>query len=178
MPVAATARTITDIRHPPPMFIARIILFTLLLPGTFTVIVPYAIIATGQGGQGRAWTPPQWLGLLPIGVGAGMLLWCILDFARLGRGTLAPIDPPTVLVVRGLYRYVRNPMYVSVMLILLGEYVLFGTAGLLINLVCFFSCTHGFVVFYEEPDLRRRFGQSYVSYCSQVHRWLPLIPRE
>jgi protein-S-isoprenylcysteine O-methyltransferase Ste14 len=160
------------------MFIARIFLFTLLLPGTFTVVVPYAILAAGHGDHAVHWTIQHWLSLVPIATGAGMLLWCILDFARFGQGTVAPVDPPKLLVIRGLYRYVRNPMYVAVTTILLGEYLLFDSAGLLFNALGFLGCTHCFVVYYEEPNLLRRFGESYVHYRQHVHRWLPSFPKE
>ena len=155
------------------MFIARVILFTLLLPGTFTVVVPYAIIATGHGDDGLQRMPWHWLGLPPIIAGAVVVLWCIADFARFGRGTLAPVDPPKLLVVRGPYRHVRNPMYAGVITILLGEALLFASSALVVNALGFFLSTHCFVVCYEEPSLSRRFGGSYDRYRQQVHRWLP-----
>jgi protein-S-isoprenylcysteine O-methyltransferase Ste14 len=160
------------------VFNVRIILFTLLLPGTFTVAVPYALLAMDHGGHEQHGTLRQWLGIVPITTGALMLLWCIVDFARFGRGTLAPVDPPKHLVIRGLYRYVRNPMYVGVTIILLGEYLLFDSVGLLLNALGFFVCTHCFVVYYEEPSLSRRFGESYARYRKQVRRWLPGLPKE
>lgn len=161
----------------PAMFIARVILFALLLPGTFTIAVPAAIIATGHAGQGLQRTPWHWLGLLPIAAGAALVIWCIVDFARLGRGTLAPVDPPRLLVVRGWYRHVRNPMYLGVITVLLGEALLFASSGLLCTALGFFLCTHCFVVLYEEPSLSRRFGDSYHRYRRQVHRWLPVFRR-
>jgi len=106
-------------------------------------------------------------------VGATILIWCIADFARLGRGTLAPVDPPKALVIRGLYRYVRNPMYVGVVLVLLGESALFRSASLLLYTAVFFLIANLFVIVYEEPNLRARFGESYEHYRRSVARWIP-----
>jgi protein-S-isoprenylcysteine O-methyltransferase Ste14 len=157
------------------MLILRSILFTLLCPGTVTVVIPYFIVFGGQVDH-PPWAPWCYLGLLPIGIGAGILLRCIWDFAVAGRGTLAPIDPPKNLVVRGLYRYVRNPMYVGVVAILLGESLWFGSPWLLGYAFAFFLLVQLFVIRYEEPTLRRQFGESYEAYRQRVHRWLPHLP--
>jgi protein-S-isoprenylcysteine O-methyltransferase Ste14 len=156
----------------------RSIFFTFLLPGTVTILVPYLIVSRSRPvgiGHQAFW---HYLGLLPISLGVGVLLWCIRDFAVVGRGTLAPVDPPKHLVVRGLYRYVRNPMYVGVISILLGETLLFGLLMLLLYAAAFFAVAHLFVVLYEEPALRRQFSESYEAYCRSVHRWLPCVPHE
>jgi protein-S-isoprenylcysteine O-methyltransferase Ste14 len=159
------------------MFIVRVILHTLLLPGTFAVTIPSIIVSTGHSGLAMPGITWHALGLAPIVAGAGMVLWSIADFALRGKGTLAPIDPPKQLVVRGLYRYVRNPMYAGVTAILLGESLLFASSGLLWNALGFFISTHCFVVYYEEPNLLHRFGDSYAQYRRKVHRWLPVFPR-
>lgn len=122
------------------------------------------------------WTPLQVLSLVPMVVGAAILIRCIWDFAAKGRGTLAPIDPPTQLVVQGLYRYVRNPMYLGVLLLLLGESAFFRSATLLQYTIAWFIVVNLMVLFYEEPALRRRFGESYQRYFRSVHRWLPTRP--
>ena len=98
---------------------------------------------------------------------------CILEFARSGRGTLSPVDPPRHLVVRGLYRYVRNPMYLSVTAIVLGEVLLSRSTALAVYWAIWFACVNLFVVGYEEPTLRRQFGASYDEYAGQVGRWIP-----
>jgi protein-S-isoprenylcysteine O-methyltransferase Ste14 len=157
------------------MLALRSLFFTFLLPGTVTVLVPYFIVSGGQLHQ-VTWGLRCYLSLLPISVGAGILFWCIWDFAVAGRGTLAPVDPPKHLVVRGLYRYVRNPMYVGVVSILFGESLFFGSLSLLGYAIGFFFIAHLFVVLYEEPALRRKFGESYETYRRSVHRWLPYIP--
>jgi protein-S-isoprenylcysteine O-methyltransferase Ste14 len=105
-----------------------------------------------------------------------LLAACIWEFARSGRGTLAPLDPPRELVVRGLYRYVRNPMYLGVSLIVLGEALLTGSRGLMVYWIIWFLVVNLFVRFYEEPTLRRQFGQSYERYAHAVGRWVPRLP--
>lgn len=112
-------------------------------------------------------------GLMVIGLGAGLLATCIWEFAHSGRGTLAPLDPPTKLVVRGLYRYVRNPMYLSVTTIVCGELLLTRSLALFTYWVIWFACVNLFVIGYEEPTLRRQFGASYERYTEAVGRWIP-----
>jgi protein-S-isoprenylcysteine O-methyltransferase Ste14 len=102
---------------------ARSLLWALLLPGFFAGCVPWRYFGVGQV-QVRLSNPVHVLGLLLAGAGAALLTACIVEFASSGRGTLSPVDPPRHLVVRGLYRYVRNPMYLSVTAIVLGEVVL------------------------------------------------------
>jgi protein-S-isoprenylcysteine O-methyltransferase Ste14 len=121
--------------------------------------------------------PLQLLGLVAIAAGAILLLTCIFEFARSGKGTLSPVDAPRELVVRGLYRYVRNPMYLSVGTILLGELLLVRSRALFIYWIIWLVAVNLFVMLYEEPTLRRRFGQSYQRYMQQVGRWLPRLPR-
>ena len=121
-------------------------------------------------------SPRQWLGLAAIGIGVVLLGTCIWEFARRGRGTLAPVDPPTTLVVQGLYRYVRNPMYLSVTMIVLGEALLTGSRALLAYWAVWFLAVNLFVIGYEEPTLRRRFGTTYERYRATVGRWVPRRP--
>jgi protein-S-isoprenylcysteine O-methyltransferase Ste14 len=103
------------------------------------------------------------------------LIASILEFARSGRGTLSPVDPPRALVVQGLYRYVRNPMYLGVSLILLGEAALSGSGDLLLYGLVWFLAANFFVMGYEEPRLRRRFGAGYERYARAVGRWIPRL---
>jgi protein-S-isoprenylcysteine O-methyltransferase Ste14 len=118
-------------------------------------------------------SPRHWLGLAAIGIGVVLLGTCIWEFARRGRGTLAPVDPPTTLVVQGLYRYVRNPMYLSVTMIVLGEALLTGSRALLAFWAVWVRAANLFVIGYAEPTLRRRFGTTYDRYRATVGRWLP-----
>jgi protein-S-isoprenylcysteine O-methyltransferase Ste14 len=155
----------------------RNILFAVMGPGSVVGWIPAYILRNGHDAQFGAWTVYNYLGLAPIAAGAVVLMRCIWDFATAGRGTLSPVDPPKQLVVRGLYRYVRNPMYVAVMTILLGETLLFWSFEMLIYTGIFFTIVNIFVLFYEERVLGRQFGESYANYCRRVNRWLPRMPR-
>jgi protein-S-isoprenylcysteine O-methyltransferase Ste14 len=117
--------------------------------------------------------PTDVLGTVSIGLGAVLLAASIVEFARSGRGTLSPIDPPRRLVVRGLYRYVRNPMYLSVTLIVLGEVLVTWSRALVVYWVIWFLGVNLFVRGYEEPTLSRQFGSSYDEYRRRVGRWIP-----
>lgn len=150
-------------------------IFTIVIPGTVTVLVPHKILASNfklvavEIGAFRS------LGWLPMTCGLMMYLWCAWDFTFSGRGTPAPIAPLKKLVVQGLYKYVRNPMYVGVALILLGEAVLFESVELFLYAVVVLAAFHTFVVFYEEPTLRRQFTDLYAKYCRSVPRWIPKV---
>lgn len=159
------------------MNLLKTIIFTIIAPGTVTILIPSWLLSS------RSAPPPanigslRLLGVLPILLGASIYLWCAWDFTFAGRGTPAPIDPPKTLVVRGLYRYVRNPMYVGVLAIILGEALLFASQRLFGYAAIVFVCFYLFVVLYEEPTLRRKFGESYEKYCRTVPRWLPVSIR-
>lgn len=150
----------------------RSIGWALLLPGVVAGYVPWRFFGLGHV-RLRLEHPLMLLGLVCLGVGTGLLTACIWEFARSGRGTLAPVDPPRELVVRGLYRYVRNPMYLSVTVIVLGELLLTGSGALLAYWAVWFLAANLFVIGYEEPTLRRRFGVAYERYSHTVGRWLP-----
>lgn len=150
------------------------LLFLLIAPGLVGFYIPLAFLRTGpQAETGFL----AYLAFLLWPLGALALLWCFWDFTFKGRGTPAPIDPPKELVASGLYRYVRNPMYVSVILILLGHFLWFGFWWLLAYAGFAFLITHLFVTLYEEPNLRKRFGAGYEKYLSDVPRWIPKLPR-
>jgi protein-S-isoprenylcysteine O-methyltransferase Ste14 len=150
----------------------RSLLWAALLPGLVAGYVPWRYFGLRQ--VALSWTDPlHLLGMALLALGASLLAACIWEFARSGRGTLSPADPPTVLVVQGLYRYVRNPMYLSVTAILLGEVLLTRSRGLLIYWGTWFAAVNLFVIGYEEPTLRRQFGPSYRRYTQAVGRWLP-----
>jgi len=116
-------------------------------------------------------------GLIPFTLGACVSLWCVKDFVVRGRGTPAPFDPPTRLVLQGPYRYVRNPMYVGLFLMLIGEAILYTSFFVLLYSLFFVAAAHIFVIFYEEPTLKRKFGESYEQYLESVPRWLPRMPQ-
>ncbi|MGD1107967.1 MAG: isoprenylcysteine carboxylmethyltransferase family protein [Terracidiphilus sp.] len=116
---------------------------------------------------------PQIGGLLIGTVGAVIALSCVFAFAFIGKGTPAPFDPPRRLVVRGPYRFVRNPMYIGAALAVAGAALFYRSVALAAFVAGFLLVTHLFVVLYEEPTLRRLFGPDYQAYCQRVHRWFP-----
>ena len=117
----------------------------------------------------------QVAGMVIGGTGAAVALWCIFTFAATGRGTPAPFDPPRRLVMKGPYRFARNPMYIGAGLALAGAALFYGSLPLLSYAALFYVATHFFVVWYEEPTLRRSFGQEYETYCREVRRWWPSL---
>ena len=126
---------------------------------------------------GKAYADPLPAGYPIMAAGILLGLWCAFEFAWRGEGTPAPFDPPRKLVVTGLYRFVRNPMYVGVGIALIGEAITFPHLRnfLAMLLIVLWLAVTGFVMFYEEPTLRRMFGDDYVEYCRNVRRWLPRL---
>ncbi|MHC4106972.1 MAG: methyltransferase family protein [Planctomycetota bacterium] len=151
---------------------AKASLFTLVVPGTVVVLVPYLLLADAALGavdvQGISM-----LGLLPLVLGAALYLRCAYDFVWSGRGTPVPIDPPVELVISGPYRYCRNPMYIGILGILGGEALLYRDLRLLLFLLAMAVLFNIFILGYEERALRRRFGEAYARYCEAVPRWIP-----
>lgn len=149
--------------------------FALLGPGTVLVWGPVGILASTSDRfhLGAA----RWLGLPLLVVGVSALLWCIHDFVHQGRGTLAPVDAPRFVVRGGLYRFVRNPMYLSVVTALIGEILLFRSPWLLAWAGLFAMAFVAFVPLYEERRLARQFGHPYQEYKAAVPRWLPKHPK-
>ncbi len=145
-------------------------LLYLLVVQNFGFYVPLAFCRSGPRMETGALS---YLALILWPLGSAGVLWCFWDFTFRGRGTPLPTDPPKELVVSGLYRYVRNPIYVSVILILLGHFLWFGFWSLLAYTGLAFAGTHLFVTLYEEPHLRSRFGITYEDYLHRVPRWLP-----
>jgi protein-S-isoprenylcysteine O-methyltransferase Ste14 len=151
------------------------LLFLIFVPGMLVGYFPYAIsindtelIDTGMFGYLAF---PLWA------IGIAIVLWCFWDFTFKGRGTPAPIDPPKELVAGGLYRYTRNPMYVSGILALIAWMIWSPSFPLILAPVLFFTATHTFVVLYEEPTLKRKFGAAYEGYLRRVPRWIPRFRR-
>ena len=155
------------------MLLLKTLLYTILLPCTIVVWLPlYLLSSTGELRR-PTWDALSILGLIPAAFAFAIFVWCTYDFMKHGRGTPNPLDPPKVVVARGPYRRVRNPMYVSVMFIIAFEALLFRSSTLLVYLVMVLVCFHLFVVLYEEPALVRSFGASYENYRREVPRWLP-----
>jgi len=151
------------------MLLLKNLLFTVVVPGTIAVYIPLFLARDRRPASRLVFL----LALVLLVIGSAIYAWCVWDFAAFGRGTPAPIDAPKKLVVRGLYRYTRNPIYVGVLTVLLGWTVMFGGMTLLIYAFCVGICFHLFVVLYEERRLRRQFGGEYRDYCAKVGRWLP-----
>jgi protein-S-isoprenylcysteine O-methyltransferase Ste14 len=154
----------------------RAIIFSILLPGTLTIYVPWLILSGSAPAAGLA----RFLGFLPIAAGTLGYLVCALEFLLRGGGTPAifftrPLrfllgEEPKTLIESALYQRTRNPMYISVVTILLGESLLFESRPLLLYALILWLCFHVVVVLLEEPHLRRRPG--YDDYCARVPRWL------
>ena len=151
--------------------VLRSLLWTVLLPGMIAGFVPWRYFGVAHA---RITTAPRTLLALGIiAAGVALLATCIWEFARSGRGTLSPVDPPKELVVQGLYRYVRNPMYVGVCTTIFGEALLIRSTALALYGVGFFLLANLWIRVYEEPYLRSRFGESYERYTRRVGRWIP-----
>lgn len=161
---------------PPAWLALRSLLWTILLPGFLAGYVPWRIFGLGRA-RFDVVGPLPLVGIVCIGAGVVLLAACIVEFTRSGRGTLSPVDPPRHLVVRGLYGYVRNPMYLSVTTIILGEGALARSPALGVYWAIWLLCANLFVIGYEEPTLRRRFGAEYDAYTRQVGRWIPRFRR-
>jgi protein-S-isoprenylcysteine O-methyltransferase Ste14 len=149
--------------------VMRHLLAIVVLPGSATVLVPLLLLDDAE----LAPWPLVALGAVLLAVGAGLFAWTVALFAGIGRGTLAPWDPPERLVVRGPYRHVRNPMISAVLFVLLGESALFGSFALLAWAAVFLAVNATYFPLVEEPGLQRRFGAEYAEYAAHVPRWLP-----
>jgi protein-S-isoprenylcysteine O-methyltransferase Ste14 len=153
----------------------KTLIFTLVVPGVVGGLIPWLLV--GSQGQMPVVTSIWMVGLIPLALGVGLYFWCAGAFTFIGKGTPAPIDAPKVLVVQGPYRWVRNPMYVAVLLVILGQAVLFRSWLLVGYALVFWLVVHTFVVFVEEPSLRSQFLGSYDDYLRRVPRWIPRRPR-
>ena len=156
----------------------KTLIFTIIAPGAVIALIPYLLLSRNSSAFTHIGAHTglfQLFALVPMAVGAAIYFRCAWDFASTGKGTPAPIDPPKRLVARGLYRFVRNPMYVGVLLALFGEAWLFRSGALLVYAVTAFTWQHLFVVLYEEPALKRKFGESYLDYLVRTPRWIPCI---
>ena len=149
------------------------LLFTVLVPGTVAVYVPLWLVRRAGQAPGPAWSWPQWAALAPLTAGAAVYFWSVWHFAVTGHGTPAPLNSPRRLVVRGLYRHVRNPMYLGVLAVILGWALFFASWTVARYAAGVAVMFHLFVLVIEEPALRRQFGADYRQYCRTVLRWLP-----
>src|SRR5258706_10993030 len=152
------------------MTVLKSLFYLVFEAGLFALYVPLALLRTGtriDTGVISFLAIPLWL------IGTFIVLRCFWDFTFKGRGTPVPIDPPKELVITGFYRYVRNPIYVGVLSIFLGHFLWFGYLALLIYTAFAFIGVHSFIILYEEPTLKKKFGPTYEDYLRRVPRWMP-----
>jgi protein-S-isoprenylcysteine O-methyltransferase Ste14 len=154
-------------------------LFSLLLPVTITVIIPLFFILSFNNYllafNSILSSIMLILGILLMFLGLLFLIYTNKSFLEIGKGTLAPWDPPKKLVVEGAYRHVRNPMISSVLMIVLGESLIFSSIELFLLFMLFFIVNHIYFVYSEEPGLIKRFGDDYIEYKKNVPRWIPRL---
>jgi protein-S-isoprenylcysteine O-methyltransferase Ste14 len=153
------------------------IVFVLVVPGSVVVYVPFLLSRWRLRAPFFGWEATRWLGLLLFTGGVPIFVDFIVRFVREGRGTPAPVAPTRHLVVGGCFRYVRNPGYIAVLALLLGQALFFGSTAVLLYALGVGLAFHAFVVLYEEPTLRRQFGAEYEAYCRHVSRWIPRLRR-
>lgn len=160
----------------------RHLLAILLLPVVVTIVMPWWLMMRYASIDSRWSDPVAWpargLGALVLLAGLSLFLWCVVLFARVGRGTLAPWDPTQRLVAVGPYRYVRNPMISGVAAILAGQALLTGSWVIALWLLVFVVVNQTYFLLSEEPGLERRFGDSYREYKARVPRWIPRQPAD
>jgi protein-S-isoprenylcysteine O-methyltransferase Ste14 len=146
------------------------ILYLVFEAGVFALYVPLALLRSGpriETGVISLLAIPLWL------LGSLIILRCFWDFTFRGRGTPMPTHPPKELVATGFYQYVRNPIYVGALLIFLAHFLWFGYWSLLLYAGLSFIGVHFFIVLYEEPALKKKFGVAYEEYLKSVPRWIP-----
>ena len=149
--------------------LVKTLIFSLLVPGMVTILIPYHFFSFIE-------EPPwgfQYIGFFLMALGTVLYLWCALLFVFIGRGTPDPLDPPEIFVAQGPYKKVRNPIYLGVLFILLGEVISFGSWQLRCYMFLVALMFHCFIIFYEEPSLKKKFGSVYEEYCRTVPRWIP-----
>ena len=148
--------------------------FFVLAPGIVAGLAPWWISGRGEHPAALGW-PLRLPGVLPVAAGAAVLLDSFVRFAWQGLGTPAPVFPTRHLVVTGFYRYVRNPMYVAVVAVILGQSLLLGSPRVLGYGVLVWLAFHVFVLAYEEPALRAAYADEYKRFCANVPRWIPRL---
>jgi len=153
--------------------VASLIVGALFLGLWFWLLPQWLDFSVEMAGAARL----RWLAAIPSVLGFAVALRCVWDFGWTGRGTPVPIVPPQRLVVVGSYRYVRNPMYVGFAAGWIGLWVIFGHArlDLILAVAAVAVGVHLFVVFYEEPTLKKKFGAEYEEYRRNVRRWWPRL---
>ena len=147
--------------------------FLVVAPGTIAGYVPWTMTRWRTQPALLGLAPLRLVGVVLIAIGLLGLLDSFRRFAVEGFGTPAPVLPPRILVVTGLYRFVRNPMYCGIISAVVGQALLFGSTGLLLYAAVIWLLFHLWVLGYEEPTLRASFGVQYDEFCANVPRWIP-----
>jgi protein-S-isoprenylcysteine O-methyltransferase Ste14 len=158
----------------------RLIRTIIVLPGNVVIFIPAVILwISGRLGYSLNFATANqflfWLAVLAASIGLCLSIWTATLFVKFGKGTPAPWDPPKKLVIRGPYRYVRNPMIISVMLMLLAEALLFQSWPIAAWLAVFFIGNSLYFPLVEEKSLEKRFGDDYREYKAHIRRWIPRL---
>jgi protein-S-isoprenylcysteine O-methyltransferase Ste14 len=149
--------------------------FLLLILPVFLIAIPYKIVSSPNHVLLFDIGPWRYFGWAPIVLGVAVYIWCSHSFSFQGKGTPIPLTPTRELVVSGLYRYVRNPMYIAGFMVLGGETVLFQSKGMLVYFLIMLAGLNFQVLCFEEPYLEEKFGESFRSYRRAVRRWIPRL---
>ena len=149
------------------------LVFLVIAPGLVAGLVPWWLTGWAKEEPLSGWIVLRLVGWVVVGAGAFVLIQAFARFIHEGHGTPAPVAPTQRLVVGGLYRYVRNPMYLAVAATIIGQALIFGQLVLLLYAAAFLLTVAAFVHWYEEPTLRRQFGAEYEAYSHAVPGWLP-----
>jgi len=155
------------------VILLRALTYATLFVALFLVVLPQRILRESgyKWGGAPAWS--ELAGFALVILGFALVAWCLVAFAFVGKGTAAPFDPPRELVVVGPYHFVRNPIYIGAIVAMLGAAMVLWSGWLVLYALVVLIATHLLVILYEEPHLRRVFGQSYEDYLRTVHRWIP-----
>ena len=151
----------------------RALVYATLFISLVLVLLPAQLLRWTGVTQPEQLGPPQWIGIALVALGGLLAIWCVVTFGTIGQGTPAPFDPPRRLVVRGPYRFVRNPMYIGAGTAVGGAALYYTSLPLLGFLVFFLGAMQLFIIYYEEPTLKRMFGPEYIAYLHSVRRWWP-----
>jgi protein-S-isoprenylcysteine O-methyltransferase Ste14 len=155
--------------------IAGSIVFLFVAPGIVAGLIPWGISGWRLDSPLLSFEPLRWVGVLLLLLGGVLLFETFSRFALQGLGTPAPIAPTKTLVVTGSYRFVRNPMYLAVVSLILGQALLFGNLAVLVYGLVVWLTVHAFVLVYEEPTLSGDYGEQYERYRRNVRRWIPRL---
>lgn len=155
--------------------VMRTLVYATVFVGFLLIWLPARLLSRAGLHPPESIAIPQIAGMIVALLGAALTFWCVAAFIRIGRGTPAPFDAPRRLVIRGPYRFVRNPMYMGAAAVLAGAALFYLSPEILAYAAAFLLVFHFVVIFYEEPALRRKFGLDYLHYCRSVRRWWPRL---